>query len=173
MTKFIQNKKVLFSVIAGLALVAIMMTIGPVSAIAEPSGKQMPAITGSVNVKQTMKDYIDQHRTVSFSAAAATAEGQVTNGIVMRGQSGVVQGYLAYTFFVVDSQSETGYKVIVDAGNNQVLYKSEGTSLKDMKMSHGPMGFGPFANHGFAGKMMKPDGWAPNPDTNTPAPEQQ
>ena len=118
-----------------------------------------------------MKDYIDQHRTVSFSEAAATAEKQVTNGVVINGQSGIVQGYLAYTFFVVDSQSETGYKVIVDAGNNQVLYKSDGINFKDQKFGNGPMGFGSFGHHGFDGKMMKPN-WNPSTSTKT-APEQQ
>jgi hypothetical protein len=173
MTNPIKSRKVLIPTIIGLGLLVAIITVGPVSVIAEPSKTPMPSITGSVNVQQTMKDFINQHRTVSFSEAAAVAEKQVTNGVVMNGISGVVQGYLAYTFFVVDSQNETGYKIIVDAGNSQVLYKSDGISLKDMgKFAHGKMGFGPFGGHGFGGKMMA-HGWPQAPDTTTPAPEQQ
>ena len=52
---------------------------------------------------------------------------------------GVTQGYLTYTYFVVDKAKETGYKVIVDAGNGKVLYTSEGQSMAS---------FGSWKGHG-------------------------
>jgi hypothetical protein len=173
MTNPIKNKKVIIPTIVGLGLFAVVLTaIGPISAIAEPSGNtQMPTIAGSVNVQQAMKDYLADHRTTSFSAAASIAERQVDNGVILSGQSGVVQGYLAYTFFVVDNKGDTGYKVIVDAGNGQVLYKSDGMSLKDMgKFGQKHIGFGPFGGHDFGGRMMKQQ-IAPQSDTTNP--EQQ
>jgi hypothetical protein len=42
------------------------------------------------------------------------------------GHLGVTQVYLTYTFFVIELTGETGYKVIVDAGNGKVLHTSEG-----------------------------------------------
>jgi hypothetical protein len=178
MTNPIKSKKVLIPAIIGLGFLAVILTVGPISAIAEPTKTKMPDITGSVNVEQTMKDYIAEHRTISFSEAASTAEKQVTNGVILSGQSGIVQGYLVYTFFVLDSQNETGYKVIIDAGNNQVLYKSDGISLKDMgKFAHGFKGFGPFGGHGFGGhfdgRMMPSQGWTEEPNAENPAPTEQ
>jgi hypothetical protein len=41
----------------------------------------------------------------------------------------VTQGYFAYTYLVANPTDETIHKVIVDAGNGQVLGKSEGVSL--------------------------------------------
>lgn len=41
----------------------------------------------------------------------------------------MTQGYFAYTYLVANPTDETIHKVIVDAGNGQVLGKSEGVSL--------------------------------------------
>ena len=73
-----------------------------------------------------------------FQAASATAEKQVANGNVLGGHIGIAQGYLVYTFFVVNPENQTGYKVIVDAGNGQVLYTSQGNALGTF--GHGGLG---------------------------------
>jgi hypothetical protein len=51
---------------------------------------------------------------------------------------GVVQGYLVYTFFIVNGQD--GHLIIVDAGNGKVLYTSQSQTMG----SFGPPLFGPF-----------------------------
>lgn len=43
----------------------------------------------------------------------------------MTGQLGEVQGYLVYTFFVVNGENNMGFLIIVDAGNGKVLYTSQ------------------------------------------------
>lgn len=163
----LKSKKVLLSAIAIAVFAIAIGTLSPISAIAE--SKEMPQITGSINIKETVKNYVKENRDVSFSEAATTAEGQVTNGSAMGGHIGIVQGYLVYTFFVVDTENETGYKVIVDAGDGKVLNKSEGFQIHDMKgFGPGPFGHempGPFSH--FGKKMMHQD-WSTETDSETP-----
>lgn len=161
MTNLLKNKKVIIPAIIGLASLAVVLTaLSPIIAIAESptNASQMPQITGSVNVVETMKTFIKEHRTISLSVAASTAESQVTNGAAIGGHVGIVQGYLVYNFFVVDTENETGYNIVVDAGDGKVLYKSDGMDLKDMGKSFGfgPFGHGPFGKHGFGGGWMTP-----------------
>jgi uncharacterized membrane protein YkoI len=87
---------------------------------------QIPKITGSINVIQTTKNIIKDTLNISFSQAADIAGKQITNGTVIGGHLGVVQGYLVYTFFGVNSGTQTAYHTIIDAGNGKVLYTSPG-----------------------------------------------
>ena len=176
MTNSIKSKKELVPTILGLALLAVVLvSFGPISALADSAKDQkMPQITGSVNVAKTLKDYIKQQRTTSFAEAATTAEHQVSNGAVMGGHTGVVQGYLVYTFCVVDTDKDTSYFVIIDDGNGKVLNKSDGISMKDMGVfEHGFGGHGFGEHHGFGGKMM-PHNWSDKTDSENPVtPENQ
>jgi len=160
MTNLFRNKKVVIPAIIGLASIALVLTsLSPILAIAESStNASMPQITGSVNVVDTMKNFIKENRKISLSEAASTAESQVTNGAAIGGHVGIEQGYLVYNFFVVDTESETGYNIVVDAGDGKVLYKSDGISLKEMGKSFGfgPFGHGSFGKHGFGEKWMMP-----------------
>ncbi|HEX7033685.1 MAG TPA: hypothetical protein VF172_11865 [Nitrososphaera sp.] len=106
-------------------------------------GGRIPQINGSVSVTEEARDFINENVNVSFTAAAETAQGQVPDGRVFGGHLGVVQGYLVYTFFVASTGNQTGHMVIVDAGNGNVLYTSEGHSLG----SFGPLG-GHWGGHG-------------------------
>lgn len=94
----------------------------------------MSNITGSVNVPRLISEQVK----VSFSDAAKTAEGQVENGKVIDGHIGIVQGYLVYTFGVIDTETHTGSMVMVDAGDGKVLAESE---MPGMGAFGGPMGF--------------------------------
>jgi hypothetical protein len=69
---------------------------------------------------------------------------------VVGGHLGVVQGYLVYTFFTVNAQSNTGFLTVVDAGNGKVLYTSEGQQMGSFGI---PMfgAFGPSRFPGFGG----------------------
>ena len=149
MTNLLKNKKVVISAIIGLASLAVVLTVfSPILAIAESStnASQMPQITGSVNVEQAMKEYIKDHQTTSFSEAASIAEKQVTNGAVVGGHIGIIQGYLVYNFFVIDTENDTGYSIMIDAGDGKILKKSDGNDLKEFGKS---FGFGPFGHDSF------------------------
>jgi len=132
---------------------------------------QFPKITGSINVVQTTKNIIKDNLKVPFSQAADIAGKHITNGTVVGGHLGVIQGYLVYTFFAVNPAAQTGYLTIVDAGNGKVLNTSQGQQMgigsfgtSDLALGphgqhgpadrweHGPFGFGPWrAQGGFFG----------------------
>lgn len=163
----LKSKKTMIPAIAAIALLTVVFTYSPITALAVSSvnGKDMPQITGSVNVKDEIKNFIKNNQKTTFSQAAATAEKQVTNGSVVGGHIGIVQGYLVYTFCVVDTESNTSYIITIDAGNGNVLNKSDGMQMGD-RNGFGPgffghEGFGGFEHgkfgHGF-GKMMPHDG---------------
>ena len=93
-----------------------------------------------------------------FIKGAQTAQDQIANGTVLGGRIGVTQGYLTYTYFVMNPTNDTAHKVIVDAGNGQVLHTSEGKQIgsgaqsmfesfrqgREHKGFGGGGGFGPF-----------------------------
>ena len=113
------------------------------------SGEGLPQINGSVSVANETTAFISENVNVSFVEAAETAQGQVTNGTVFGGHLGVVQGYLAYKFFVADIDNQMGQLVVVDAGNGNVLFTSEGQPFGFF--GH-PMMFGPWGGgHGGIG----------------------
>jgi uncharacterized membrane protein YkoI len=92
-------------------------------------GDGMPKINGSVSVDNKPSNFINENVKLSFVKAAETAQGHVSNGKVLGGHLGVVQGYLVYTFFVANTANQTGIMTIIDAGNGKVLYTSEGQPI--------------------------------------------
>ncbi|MDQ4073103.1 MAG: hypothetical protein M3162_02230, partial [Thermoproteota archaeon] len=122
-----------------------------------PNSGGLPYINGSISVREGIENFLEQNANVPFMTAAQTAQQQVTNGTVLAGNLGVTQGYLTYVFMAIDPANDTLYKVIVDAGNGQVLYTSEGKDIG--AFGHTPFvkkgngfgfGFGPFGHEGFA-----------------------
>ena len=123
---------------------------------------EIPKINGSVNVRDGIKNFFVENTKVPFITGAQTAQGQIANGTVLGGHIGVTQGYLTYTYLVVSPTNDTAHKVIVDAGNGQVIHTSEGKQLGSVARSMfgsfgegigherlgGIGGFGPFG-HGF------------------------
>ena len=123
---------------------------------------EIPKINGSVNVRDGIKNFFVENTKVPFITGAQTAQGQIANGTVLGGHIGVTQGYLTYTYLVVSPTNDTAHKVIVDAGNGQVLHTSEGKQMGSTGQSMfesfgeerghdrfgGRDGFGPFG-HGF------------------------
>jgi uncharacterized membrane protein YkoI len=109
----------------------------------------MPKINGSVNVRDGIKNLFAENVKTPFVTAAQTAQDQIANGTVLGGRLGVTQGYLTYTYIIVDPINDTAHKVIVDAGNGQVLHTSEGKQMGSSRESVFGHGFGPFGN-GFA-----------------------
>jgi len=164
MSRNLLSKKVIIvAIIAAGAVSAILVASSIAQATAQHlqqkmmwSGEGMPKINGSVNVANETSNFISENVKVSFVTAAQTAQGQVADGKVLGGHFGVVQGYLAYTFLVANTGNQTAHMVIVDVGNGEVLYTSQGQPLGSLgSMSghwggdwHGAWG-GPWKGHGF------------------------
>src|SRR5918911_5592932 len=114
-TRNFLNKKaiIVVAVLAVGALSAVLVTSFLAQANAQEEqqqrmmmmnfGEAMPQINGSVSLANDASNFINENVKVSFVQAAQTAQGQVTNGTVIGGHLGVVQGYLVYTFFVADT----------------------------------------------------------------------
>jgi hypothetical protein len=123
---------------------------------------EIPKINGSVNVRDGIKNFFAENAKTPFITGAQTAQDQIANGTVLGGHIGVTQGYLTYTYFVMNPTNDTAHKVIVDAGNGQILHTSEGKQIgseaqsmfesfgqgREHKGFGGGGGFGPFG-HGF------------------------
>src|ERR671919_175236 len=121
---------------------------------------EMPKINGSVNVRDEIKNFFVENAKTPFLTGAQTAQDQIANGTVLGGHIGLTQGYLTYTYFVSNPTNDTVHKVIVDAGNGQVLHTSEGKQIGSEAQSMfesfgqrtghegfgGGGGFGPFGH---------------------------
>ena len=122
----------------------------------------VPKINGSVNVRDGIRNFFTENAMTPFITGAQIAQNQIANGTVLGGHKGVTQGYLTYTYFVANPTDDTAHIVIIDAGNGQVLYTSEGKQIgswgqsvfssfgqgKGYEGTGGGRGFGPFG-HGF------------------------
>ena len=133
----VKNRKML-AMILGVAIIA---TVGVSAASAQVQGSQNQAaqIQGSINLQQTIMSNVQ----TKFSAASDTAASAVTNGKTIGGSLTVVQGFVVYSFKVIDDKNMV-YSVIVDPANGKVLYTSPGHQF-------GMGGFGMGGPHG----MMK------------------
>lgn len=152
--------------LAMMLIVALGATVGISLAYAQTAGttpgqssqtNAPPQIQGSVNLPQMILSSV----TTKFTDAANTAAGAVTNGQVIGGNLAVIQGAVVYNFKVVDGKNI--YSVIVDAGNGQVLYTSQGH----------PIQVGSLLGMGHGGMMHKSHeggtAWKPQqPSTTTP-----
>jgi hypothetical protein len=162
MTSKLLNKKVILAAILAVGAVSAIL-VAP--SIAQASvrqhqkmmwtGEGMPQINGSINVANETNSFVNENVKVSFITAAETAQGQAADGKILGGHLGVVQGYLAYMFFVANTTNQTGYLTVIDAGNGEVLYTSEGQSLGSFGHWYGHGGHGYEAWHG----NWKGHGW--------------
>jgi hypothetical protein len=161
-TKNFLNKKVIIvvAVLAVGTLSAVLVASSLAQATAQEQqqqrmfmrfGEGIPQINGSVSLANEASNFINENVNVSFVEAVQSAQGQITNGTVLGGHLNIVQGYLVYTFFVANTGSQLGHLVIVDAGNGNVLYTSEGQSFGSF--GH-PMMFGPWGGHGGFGEWQ-------------------
>jgi uncharacterized membrane protein YkoI len=114
----------------------------------------IPQINGSVSVANETSNFINENVRVPFVEAAQTAQGQVANGTVLSGHLGMVQGYLVYKFFVVaNNANQAGHLTVIDAGNGDMLYTSEGHPLGSFGHSSifGPRSGGGYGDGGSGG----------------------
>jgi uncharacterized membrane protein YkoI len=162
-SNLLSKKVIVVAILAVGAVAAILVASSIAQAIAQQqqhyhqkmmmmmrwgSGEGIPQINGSVSVANEVSNFINETVKVPFVAAAQTAQGQVTNGSVLGGHLGVVQGYLVYTFFVANTANQTGHLTVIDAGNGEVLYTSEGQPLGSF--GHSSM-YGHWGGHGYRG----------------------
>ena len=132
-TNLLSKKVILVAVLAVGAVSAILVASSIAQATAQQeqqkmmwAGEGMPKINDSVSIANQASNFINENVKLSFVKAAEIAQGQVSDGKVVGGRLGMVQGYLAYTFFVANTANQTGTMTVIDAGNGQVLYTSEG-----------------------------------------------
>lgn len=111
-----------YTIIALGAAAMIAVTVGIASANKYSSA---PEIQGSADLAAVIENFIKENRKVSFESASKVAEASSTNVIVIDGRFTVMQGYLVYTFRVLDLERDEAYSMVIDAGNGSVLYTSE------------------------------------------------
>jgi type II secretory pathway pseudopilin PulG len=118
----------------------------------------IPQINGSVSVANEASNFINENVRVPFVEAAQTAQGQVANGTVLGGHLGMVRGYLVYKFFVMtNNANQAGHLTVIDAGNDNMLYTSEGHPLGSFGHSSifGPRSGGGYDDGGWSGPWMR------------------
>ena len=121
-----------FAVVAAGVLGLSLIGLSPGLATAEYKNHyDMLEITGTIPAGESLKENLDKAQ-ITFSEATDVAQSAVEEGQVTSGKLGVVQGYLVYKFKVADTHGNV-HKVIVDAGEKNILYVSEGKSWEDLK----------------------------------------
>jgi len=136
MTPFQKKSKLaLCSIFVASVLAISLVAIAPSGVFAE-MGKHhdIPEISGSIQATDDRGENMKMAE-ISFVDAATSAEAAVSDGKVLKGKLGVVQGFLVYKFAVMDSD-DLFHKVIVDAGNAGVLYISDGKTMDEIKKYH-------------------------------------
>jgi hypothetical protein len=78
--------------------------------------QKLPEINRSINVGNEIRDFINQMLNISFvRAGSRKCTKSSSNGTVLGGHLGVVQGYLVYKFITVNVENQTGYITLIDA----------------------------------------------------------
>jgi hypothetical protein len=116
---------------------------------ASVNDKDIPKIIGSVNFRDAIKNLFAENVKTSFFKGAQTAQDQIVNGIVLEGHIGVTQGFLTYTYYVVDHANDRAHIVIIDTGSGEVLYTAQDKHTRPRRDSKfdpfghdvGPFGF--------------------------------
>jgi uncharacterized membrane protein YkoI len=138
--KIVKNKTALATIIALAVVAAVVGSTSMASVIAQANEYQWtsgwksnythpmmekPNIQGSANLGEVIKNFIQENRDVPFAEATTAAETELADTKIVKGQFGIVEGYLVYTFVGVDNANQQMYKLIIDAANREVLFKSE------------------------------------------------
>ncbi len=141
----ITNGKTL-AIVLSVAMIATFSTMGSVMAGSNETSSpdepadfiaKMPQIQGSIDVDKLLSSSVK----TTFADAASTASFAVNDGMVISGNLQVYQGYYVYSFDVKDGDNKM-YQILIDAGNDKVLYTSEGFDHRAFGIDmHGPMFF--------------------------------
>lgn len=120
------------AIIAASILSIALISYSPMDVSAELDKFSVPEISGTITVNES-QDYSDD-ASISLSAAMGVAEDSVEDGKAMWGKLDVVQGFLIYKIGVLTSD-DVFHMVVVDAGDAESLYVSEGVTKDSWKHS--------------------------------------
>lgn len=109
------------------------LSYSPNNVSAEFGEYSIPEISGTITITETSDDYSDKAQ-ITLGVAMAVAENSVENSKAMWGKLDVTQGFLVYTIGLL-ANDDIFYKILVDAGNGEALYVSEGISKDNWKHS--------------------------------------
>ena len=116
------------------------------------SAEQLPNLNRSTYILEETHNAIKNNLHTSFVQAADTASKQFNKSTeIVGGHLGVEQGYLVYEFIAMNTLNYAGYKIIVDAGNGDILSTSDGIQIKNYFDRY----IGPDRVHGLHGFMRE------------------
>ena len=118
------------SIITLLAIVALVGTITLSPAFADWDKTKYPSIEGTIPVENNDK-YLELTQ-ITLVDAMTIAENNVTNSKSMYAKLSPINGYLVYKVVMTNDNHEYS-KVLVDAGNGDVLYVSDAKSFDSNK----------------------------------------
>ena len=133
MAKITKTKITIPVLIAASIFAITIVSFSPNDVNAEYNQFQIPEIAGTITITEPSNDYSDKDP-ITLSVAMAVAENSVENGKAMWGKLDVVQGFLIYKIGVLTSD-DVFHKAVVDAGNGEGLYISDGVSKDNWKHS--------------------------------------
>ena len=157
----------MLAIIIGVAIIATAgVTAASAQVQATTPSQQPPTIQGSINLQQTIMSSVQ----TKFSAASDTAAAAVTNGKTIGGSLTVAQGYVVYSFKVVDDKNMV-YSVIVDPANDKVLYTSPGHQfgMGGFGMGQRPMMHGQMGSHTWGSQKAPSGSTTPSSGLATPS----
>jgi hypothetical protein len=105
-------------------------------------------ISGSIPLQYTISQALRSEIQVSMAEAITTVQNTTGgNSSVVAAYLSPLQGFLVYNIGVIDANN-TLYKLIVDPGNGEILYTSEGRQLDSFHhLMPGPYGHGKEFGH--------------------------
>ena len=133
MTSISKRKITVPALIAATIFAITIVSFSPINASAEYDQFSIPEISGTITIDEGSDDYSDDVK-IALSVAMAVSENSVENGKAMWGKLDVVQGFLVYKIGVL-ANDDVFHKVVVDAGNGEALYVSDGVSKDNWKHS--------------------------------------
>ena len=118
------------NIVALLAIVALATTLGISPALADWDKTEYPNIEGTIPVENN-EDYSNLNQ-ITLVDAMTIAENNITNSKSMYAKLSPVSGYLVYKVVMTNDDHEYS-KVLVDAGNGDVLYVTDAKSFDSNK----------------------------------------
>jgi hypothetical protein len=105
-------------------------------------------ISGSIPLQSTVSQALRSEIQISMVEAITTVQNTTgENSSVVAAYLSPLQGFLVYNIGVIDANN-TAYKLIVDPGNGEILYTSEGRQLDSFQhWMPGPYGHGKEFGH--------------------------
>ena len=121
---------ILKSIITLLAIAALVGTITLSPAFADWDKTKYPSILGTISVENN-DNYLELTQ-ITLVDAMTIAENKVTDSKSMYAKLSPINGYLVYKVVMTNNDHEYS-KVLVDAGNGDVLYVSDAKSFDSNK----------------------------------------